>query len=139
MIPGVYSRPAQPGEIISLYGTGLGPVSLPAPNTLITLPIALGVPGTSCEYYMSIGGQPYFATSPYSPPPSQPSLPGNTVVAWIGLVEAGLFQINVLVPNLPTGDYPVWFTIGDPCAFQDNGVTCYVGQSQTGVMITIQN
>src|ERR1039458_3000105 len=86
MIPGVYSRPAQPGEIISLYGTGLGPVSLPAPNTLITLPIALGVPGTSCEYYMSIGGQPYFATSPYSPPTSQPSLPGNTVVAWMFLL-----------------------------------------------------
>ena len=119
MIPGVYSRPAQSGEIISLYGTGLGPVSLPAPNTLITSPIALGAPGTEFEYSLSIDDV-------------------SADVAWIGLVEAGLFQINVTVPNLPTGDYPVVFSIGDLQAYCSPGI-CYGGQTQTGVLITIQN
>jgi uncharacterized protein (TIGR03437 family) len=59
-------------------------------------------------------------------------------VAWIGLVEAGLFQINVTVPNLPTGDYPVVFSIGDLQAYCSPGI-CYGGQTQTGVLITIQN
>lgn len=128
MIPGVYSRPAQPGEIISLYGTGFGPVSLPAPNILITAPIALGVPGTAFDYSLSIGGM-------------QPD------VEWIGLVEAGLFQMNVTVPNLPTGDYPVSFWAGDALAFQEMSTgalvcspsLCYASPTQAGVLISIQN
>jgi uncharacterized protein (TIGR03437 family) len=46
-------------------------------------------------------------------------------VAYAGLVEAGLYQFNVTVPNVPDGDAAVVAQIG--------GV-----QTQTGVLITIQ-
>ena len=46
-------------------------------------------------------------------------------MAYAGLVEAGLYQFNVTVPNVPNGDAVVVAQIG--------GV-----QTQTGVSITIQ-
>jgi len=44
---------------------------------------------------------------------------------YAGLVEAGLYQFNVTVPNVPDGDAAVMAQIG--------GV-----QTQTGVLITVQ-
>jgi uncharacterized protein (TIGR03437 family) len=46
-------------------------------------------------------------------------------VVFTGLVESGLYQLNVTVPNLPNGDASVVATIG--------GVT-----TQTGVSVTVQ-
>jgi uncharacterized protein (TIGR03437 family) len=46
-------------------------------------------------------------------------------VAYAGLVEAGLYQFQVTVPNLPGGDAAVVAQIGE-------------AHTQTGVWITIQ-
>jgi uncharacterized protein (TIGR03437 family) len=80
---GANSRPAIPGEVIQIYGTGFGatnPASVTAqqvaqPTTLATLPVVI------------IGGT-------------------NAQVQWGGLISAGLYQLNVIIPNL-SGDQPI--------------------------------
>jgi uncharacterized protein (TIGR03437 family) len=80
IIPGVTTQPAQPNETILLYGTGFGPTNptVPAgdlnPNTA---PMQLPVTAT-------VGGLP------------------AQVEGW--LTGAGLYQLNLTVPNLPDGD-----------------------------------
>ncbi len=102
LIPGVTTRPAQPGETIELYGTGFGPVNPPLlTGQLIATPSVLANP-----VQVAIGGV-------------------AATVVYAGLVESGLYQFNVTVPNLPNGDAKVVATIG--------GVS-----TQTGVSITVQ-
>ena len=125
MLPGVTSRPAQPGEIIELYGTGFGPFGgaydtqgnlinqnllsscTGSPTTsglVITCPdvgVVIGGEGTTVEWAGSVG-------------------------EWDGRVALGLYQVNVMVPpNLPDGDFSVMFGYGGY-------------QSQAGVYITVQ-
>ncbi len=74
------AAPAQPGDVISLYATGLevthsGVVS-PAQPDLSTVGV-------------TIGGQP-------------------ATVQYAGLVAAGLFQINVVVPAVAAGKQPLY-------------------------------
>ena len=80
---GPSSRPAVPGEVIEIYGTGFGPTS-PAALTsqLVAQPALLAVPTT-----VSIGGV-------------------NAVVQWAGIVSSGLYQLNVQIPNAAAGDQP---------------------------------
>ena len=102
LIAGVTTQPAKPGEIILLYATGFGPTSPPLPSAqLVTTPAVL-----ANSFQVTIGG----VAAP---------------VAYAGLVEAGLYQFNVTVPNVPNGDAAVVAQIG--------GL-----QTQTGVSITIQ-
>ena len=84
LIPGVTSRPAVPGDIILLFGTGFGPTN---PMTLSALLVAQPAP-LSVPVTIRIG---------------------NTVanVAFAGLVASGLYQFNVTVPNILPGDQPV--------------------------------
>jgi uncharacterized protein (TIGR03437 family) len=104
--PGLYSglnvRPARPGDIVMLYGTGFGPVNPATPSDqLVTQPGRLTSP-----VIVRIGG----------------------VVAgvdWAGLVSPGLYQFNVVVPNVPDGDQAVAAEIGE-------------ASSQTGAFITVQ-
>jgi uncharacterized protein (TIGR03437 family) len=97
------ATPAKPGEVIILYGTGFGPTNPPLPSAqLVTTPAVL-----ANSVQVTIGGVPV-----------QPPI-------YAGLVEAGLYQFNVTVPNVPGGDAAVVAQIG--------GV-----QTQTGVSITIQ-
>ena len=49
----------------------------------------------------------------------------TATVAYAGLVSPGLYQFNVTVPSLPSGDAPITAQIG--------GV-----QTQTGVSLTVQ-
>jgi uncharacterized protein (TIGR03437 family) len=101
LLPGVVTQPAKPGEIILVYATGLGPTDPPTPSAqLVATPAMLANSVT-----VTIGG----AAAP---------------VAYAGLVEAGLYQLNVTVPNVPDGDAVVLAQIGNL-------------QSQTGVLITI--
>jgi uncharacterized protein (TIGR03437 family) len=89
LLPGVTTRPAQPGETIQLYATGFGPTNPVLPTTqLVTTPAVL-----ANQVQVTIGG-----------------MPAN--VAYAGLVESGTYQLNVTVPNLPNGDAPVVATIG---------------------------
>jgi len=93
---------ARPGETILIYGTGFGPTNPPSPSAqLVTAPAIL-----ANSVQITIGGQ---AAS----------------VTFAGLVGAGLYQLNVTVPNIPNGDATVQAQIG--------GV-----QTQTGVLVTVQ-
>jgi uncharacterized protein (TIGR03437 family) len=91
-ISGVTSRPANPGDTIVLYGVGFGPVSPAIPagqlvqesNTLAS------------TFQIFMGG--IQATTSYS-----------------GLAPdaTGLYQFNVVVPNVPAGNaVPLTFTLG---------------------------
>jgi uncharacterized protein (TIGR03437 family) len=83
------SSPANPGEVIILWGTGFGPATTPTPAGQVILSSSpLANPVT-----VSIGGQ-------------------LAAVDFAGVVGAGLVQINVHVPRLPDGDAAVVATIG---------------------------
>lgn len=88
---GVNTRPAKPGEIIELYGTGFGPTN-PAdkPGMLPAVPLPLAA-----------AAQVFFGGVP------SPS------VSFAGLTAAGLYQFNVVVPNVANGDQPVVVRVGN--------------------------
>lgn len=84
-------RPAKPGDVIQIYGTGFGPTNPPAPAGLVVRePAVLADPGA---LRIRIGE--------LEPP-----------VAWAGLVGAGLYQFNVVVPSLAPGDHLIVAEIG---------------------------
>jgi uncharacterized protein (TIGR03437 family) len=88
-ISGVTSAPAQPGQTIVLFGTGFGPVStgiaagqiVAQSNSLVN------------AVQFSVGGVP-------------------ATVAYAGLApgEAGVYQFNLVVPNVPSGNAALTFT-----------------------------
>lgn len=90
------TRPVKPGETLVLYGVGFGP----------TTPTVLA-------------GQAYSGAAP------APVLPQVTIggvpalVQFAGIVEAGLFQLNVVVPAVATGDQLLVANING-VATQDN-------------------
>ncbi len=87
--PTVKTVPAIPDEVIVLYATGLGPTA-PAfsDGKLIQEPVSLARPVN-----VTIGG---VAAS----------------VQYAGLIGAGLYQLNVRVPSLESGDARVEISIG---------------------------
>ncbi len=102
LLAGVTTTPAAAGETIEVYGTGFGPTNPATPTgNLVTTPASL-----ANTVQITIGG-----------------MTANVIFA--GLVSPGLYQFNVVVPNLSGGDAPIAASIG--------GV-----QSQNGVAITIQ-
>lgn len=85
LIPGAACRPAEPGEIILLFGNGFGPTDPPAPSgILLKQPAVLASP-----VRVWIGGQEV-----------------NDVL-FAGLVSPGLYQFNVRVPETGAGDQQV--------------------------------
>ena len=96
-IAGVTSRPAKPGDVLTLYGIGFGPVTPNIPagqlaQQLNTLALPL---------QMSIGG---LAVSP-----SYDGLaPGYT----------GLYQFNVQVPQVASGNVPLTFALAGTAGTQ---------------------
>jgi uncharacterized protein (TIGR03437 family) len=102
----VSASPAKPGETVLLYGTGFGPTVPPTPSGVLVNSVNPLQNPSSLQ--ISIGGV-------------------NAQVAFAGLVAAGLYQFNVVIPpSLPNGDAQVVATIA--------------GQSaQSSVSITIQN
>jgi uncharacterized protein (TIGR03437 family) len=96
------SRPAKAGETVQIYGVGFGPT---------TPPVAAGV---------AFSGSAPSAVNPVV------SIGGLTAqVTFAGIVEAGLFQLNVVVPNAPSGDQLLTATVGGSTA-------------QSNVYITLQ-
>jgi uncharacterized protein (TIGR03437 family) len=87
------SQPAAPGTVISGYFTGLG-----AANP----PVATGAPAPSSPLSM-VPGQISAAIG---------SVPA--VVQFAGLAPgfAGLYQVNILVPQMPAGQYPLQIAVG---------------------------
>ena len=103
LLPGVTTRPAQPGETIQLYGTGFGPTNPALPTAqLVSTPAVL-----ANQVQVTIGGM-------------------AATVVYAGLVESGTYQLNVTVPNLPNGDAPVVATIGG--VISQTGVSITVQQ-----------
>jgi uncharacterized protein (TIGR03437 family) len=87
----VNSRPATPGEVLMIYGTGFGPANPPAPAGQLVD----GAPPLADPSLMriTIGGVP-------------------ATVQYAGLVGPGEYQFNVVVPTLSDGDQPIVATIG---------------------------
>jgi uncharacterized protein (TIGR03437 family) len=83
---GVASRPAQPGEVLLVFGTGFGPTS-PA----IAAGQMVGAPApmvASSGLRVRIGSQ-------------------TATVQYAGLVAVGEYQFNIVVPALPDGDQAI--------------------------------
>ena len=88
LITGLPAVPAKPGDIILLYGTGFGPTTPASPIGQVINSAPLATPVT-----VTIGGI-------------------TVVPQYAGIVGPGLYQFNVLVPNVPNGDNSVSIGIG---------------------------
>jgi uncharacterized protein (TIGR03437 family) len=96
------ARPVKAGETLILYGVGFGPTNPAVP-----------------------AGQAFSGAAPSVTPPQMTIGGVPASVSFAGLVEAGLFQFNVIVPNAGSGDQPLQATVG--------GMT-----TPTNVFITLQ-
>jgi uncharacterized protein (TIGR03437 family) len=88
--PGLASRPAKPGDVIIVFGTGFGPTNPAAPP-----------------------GQIFSGAPPLSNPALLRIMIGGVTAAvqFAGIVAPGEYQFNVVVPELLDGDYPFVATI----------------------------
>jgi uncharacterized protein (TIGR03437 family) len=83
------SRPVNPGETVILFGVGFGPTTPAVPAGVVFS-----------------GAAPCVATP-------QITIGGVTAqVTFAGIIEAGLFQFNVVVPNVSGGDQLLVATVG---------------------------
>jgi protocatechuate 3,4-dioxygenase, beta subunit len=84
LVDGLTTVPAKPLDTIVLYGTGFGPASpAVAPGEVVNNASPLANP-----VKLRIGNQ-------------------TAQVLYAGVTAAGLYQFNVVVPSLASGDYPV--------------------------------
>jgi uncharacterized protein (TIGR03437 family) len=83
-------RPARPGELILVFGTGFGPTIPPVPADQL-FP---GAPLVATRPRITIGGKEASFLGP-----------GN-------LVAPGLYQFNLTVPDLPDGDHAIVAEVG---------------------------
>jgi len=102
---GLASRPAKAGDGLELFGTGMGPTNPAAPDGVV---LTTDYPATDlAAFEAAIGGIP-------------------AQVLYAGIVGAGLYQVNVLVPSgLTGGDQPLTLSV--------NGIPV-----QPNLMVTIQ-
>jgi uncharacterized protein (TIGR03437 family) len=96
------TRPVKAGETLVLYGVGFGPTTPPAPAGKV---FSGAAPAVSLPQ-VTIGGVP-------------------AQVTFAGVIEAGLFQLNVVVPNAGHGDQALQASTGGLATPQ-------------GVLITLQ-
>ena len=98
-IPGVPSRPAKPGETITFYGVGFGPVN---PSSIVAGQIVQAYNSLTLPLQIQLGN-PAGGRDLYGP----------------GASLVGLYQFNVVVPTLPDNDAtPLTFTVGTTAAQQ---------------------
>ena len=84
---GLTTRGANKGDVLSLYATGLGPTTPDYPEgKLFDQPLPMALPTVTI---------------------------GNLAakVSYAGLVSPGLYQINIEVPDLATGEYDIVLTV----------------------------
>jgi uncharacterized protein (TIGR03437 family) len=96
-ISGVASRPAKPGDVLTLYGVGFGPVTPASPAGQLVQQLN----SLSSPLLMSMGGIPVS--------PSYAGLAPN---------YTGLYQFNVAVPSLPSGNATLTFSLGGTAGTQ---------------------
>jgi uncharacterized protein (TIGR03437 family) len=89
LFQGVTTRPAKPGDVIQLFGTGCGETNPALDSGIIigtTAPVS--VPST-----LTMGGQ-------------------TATTTFVGLAGNGLCQVNAVIPSLTAGDAEVVLQIG---------------------------
>jgi uncharacterized protein (TIGR03437 family) len=101
-VAGANMRPAKPGEVITLYGIGFGPVS---PAT---------TPGTIAQQLSSL-------TNPVTV--QFGSTPATVQYAGLAPGFVGLYQFNVQVPNVVAGDWPLVVTVNGSAVAQNVYIT----------------
>lgn len=105
LIAGVSFRPARPGETITIYGVGFGPVSPATPA------------GTVASGITAIQPTPVFRIGTATVAPSYAGLVSGLV---------GLYQFNLVVPTLAAGDHAISVETGGVAA--NSGLFLTVGQ-----------
>lgn len=88
LIAGVTTTPARAGEVVQLFGTGFGSSNPPTPTGLLfttAAPLAQAVTATVGGVSAKVAGY---------------------------LVSPGVYQFNVTIPDVPTGDAPIAITAG---------------------------
>ncbi|HTK76116.1 MAG TPA: choice-of-anchor V domain-containing protein, partial [Gemmataceae bacterium] len=105
LIAGLNFRPAKPGEVVTIYGIGFGPVT-PA---VASGTVAAGLTAIQPQPVMRIGGT-------------------TVTLQYAGLTPGliGLYQFNVVVPTLAPGEYPLTIDTGGVSA--NSGLFFTVGQ-----------
>ena len=88
------ANPAAPGDAVTIYFTGIGPVDNPVP-TGQPAPLAGPLSRATLPVTVTIGGQP-----------------ASLLYAGLTPGSVSLAQANVVLPSLPAGDYPVVITVG---------------------------
>lgn len=83
------TRPVKAGETLVLYGVGFGPTTPAVPAGQVFSGAAASV----TKPVVTIGGTP-------------------ATVSFAGIVQAGLYQINIVVPSAGTGDKLLQATVG---------------------------
>jgi len=97
------TRPVKAGETLTLYGVGFGPTTPAIPSGQVVANPA----STSTPVTVTVGGV-------------------NATVIYAGIIEAGLYQINLTVPqNAGTGDQPIQASV--------NGI-----KTPAGPVVTLQ-
>jgi uncharacterized protein (TIGR03437 family) len=96
------TRPVKPGETLTLYGVGFGPTTPPVPAGRGFS----GIAKTNSPVTVTIGGV-------------------SAPVSFAGITEAGTYQINMSVPQAPSGDQQIRAAV--------NGV-----QTPAGPVVTVQ-
>ena len=91
LIAGAQFRPARPGDVILVYGIGFGATTPAVPPGQI----ASGLPNLNSPFTFRFGDTP-------------------AEVSYAGLAPGfvGLYQFNIVVPNVPDGDYQINATLG---------------------------
>jgi protocatechuate 3,4-dioxygenase beta subunit len=85
LFDGLATRPAAPGDQISIYGTGFGPTN----PSIAAGEVFQGAAPLSSNIRVRIGAV-------------------DAIVAFAGLSSTGVYQINLTVPTLPDGDHDVF-------------------------------
>jgi uncharacterized protein (TIGR03437 family) len=103
--PGTNFSPAKPGEIISIFGTGFGPTD---PATL---------PG-------ELPDAARFTTQPIKIRIGPVDLADRDVLyTGVAPMLPGVYQVNIRVPMLPSGEYPVRLVVGNAIAPEEGSLT----------------
>ena len=94
LISGLTFTPAKPGEILTIYGTSFGPTNPSvAPGTLPP-----GAASTTNNPVVTVGTVTLNSS--------------DVLYAGVSPGSAGLYQLNIKVPALADGDYPVTLSLG---------------------------
>ncbi len=93
----VNSRPAKPGDVLTLYGFGFGPAVPGSPAGQLVQQLN----NLASAFQISIGG-----------------MPATVLYAGLAPNYTGLYQFNIIVPTLPAGNAPLTFSLAGAAGIQ---------------------